>query len=177
MADVAQEAPASARLSDAIGRLRIQAVRGRVNERTLLYVGGGLGLLGLIVVWLGWYGASRNVNLPEQIPYIISGGLLGLALVFLGGFCYFAFWITRLVQEQQRQTEALVAALAGLRPGDAAAPEAAPSRGGASAALVATAKGSMAHRPDCSVVAGKRGLKKVAEADGLAPCRLCDPYG
>ena len=171
MADIAQDAPpAATRLGEAIGRLRISSARSRVNEHTMLYVGGGLALAGLIVVLLGWYGAAHNVNLPEQVPYVISGGLLGLALVFLGGFCYFAYWVTRLVQEQQRQTDALVAAIASLQPD--ATPVAASDNG----RLVATAKGSMAHRPDCGVVAGKRGLRTVTARDGLQPCALCDPY-
>jgi hypothetical protein len=181
MADVAQDAPATTRLNEAIGRLRISAVRARVNERTLLYVGGALGVIGLLVVWIGWWGAAHNVNLPEQIPYIISGGLFGLGLVFLGGFSYFAYWITRLVQEQQRQTEQLVAAIAALggNPTTNGSAPAVASTAGASAAasgLVATAKGSMAHRADCAVVAGKSGLRKVTAKNDLDACRLCNPY-
>jgi hypothetical protein len=42
--------------------------------------------------------------------------------------------------------------------------------------LVATGKGTMAHRPDCVVVAGKNGLRAVSADDGLASCKLCDPY-
>ena len=42
--------------------------------------------------------------------------------------------------------------------------------------LVATARGAMAHRPDCVVVAGKAGVRAVDADDGLAPCKLCDPY-
>ena len=92
--------------------------------------------------------------------------------MFLGGFCYFAYWMTRLVQEQQRQTDA-PRRLDALRPDDPT-----PSRRQRplrSPALVATAKGTMAHRQDCAVVAGKR-ASKVAEKDGLTPCNLCNPY-
>ena len=42
--------------------------------------------------------------------------------------------------------------------------------------LVATERGSMAHRLDCVVVAGKSGLRPVTHDDGLAACKLCDPY-
>jgi hypothetical protein len=179
MADVAQDAPSSTRLSEAINSLRIQSVRARVNERTLMYIGGALGLVGLLIVLLGWWGAAHTINLPEQVPYVISGGLFGLGLVFVGGFCYFAYWMTRLVQEQQRQTAAMLEALAALRPTEAA-PSGASAVASASVAtggLVATAKGTMAHRPDCSIVAGKKGLKKVTARDNLLPCKLCDPYG
>jgi hypothetical protein len=157
-------------LNDAIARLRIQNVRARVNERTLLYAGGGIGFLGLLVVLLGWWGAAHTINLQEQVPYLISGGLLGLALVFLGGFAYFAYWVTRLVQEQRRQTDLLLDALHALQPSEASGET--QVRG---ARLVATAKGTMAHRADCAVVAGKRGLRTVSPADDLTPCKLCNP--
>ncbi len=42
--------------------------------------------------------------------------------------------------------------------------------------FVATAHGTMAHLPDCVVVAGKRDLKQVTPDDGLVPCKLCEPY-
>lgn len=176
MADVTQDAPASARLTEAIGALRIQSVRARINERTLLYAGAGLGVLGLVVVLLGWYGAANTINLQEQVPYLISGGLFGLGLVFLGGFAYFAYWVTTLVQEQRRQTDLLLDALAALRPAEAAQVATAAAAAPAGTSLVATAKGTMAHRPDCTVVASKRGLRRVTPRDNLEPCKLCTPY-
>src|SRR5690606_32163074 len=42
--------------------------------------------------------------------------------------------------------------------------------------LVATERGTMAHRPSCTVVSGKDDLRTVTPADGLAPCKLCEPY-
>ena len=43
--------------------------------------------------------------------------------------------------------------------------------------LVATDTGTMAHRPDCVVVAGKTGVRAVSANAGLAACKLFDPYG
>jgi hypothetical protein len=41
---------------------------------------------------------------------------------------------------------------------------------------VATAKGSLYHRPDCASVAGRKGLKKVdPSTTSLSPCRICNP--
>lgn len=49
----------------------------------------GVGLIampaGLVVVGLGWWGASRTRYEWDQISYLISGGLLGLAITCAGG--------------------------------------------------------------------------------------------
>jgi hypothetical protein len=169
------------RLADGVRSLR---TGGRLNlgERTLMVLGGILAPLGLVFVLVGWNGAAHTPNLFEQIPYAISGGLFGLGLVFLGAFCYFAHWMTELVKEHRAQSAAVVEAIgrleevlrsnAGAVAGAAAT--AAPTNG---QALVATERGTMAHRPECVVVAGKTDLRAVSAADGLAPCKLCEPYG
>jgi hypothetical protein len=57
-----------------------------------------------------------------------------------------------------------------------AEPSAPPSSNGThtdALVLVATERGTMAHRPDCVVVAGKTGLRRVSDEDGLALCKLC----
>ena len=136
--------------------------------------------LGLVFVLLGWYGAARTPNSFEQIPYLISGGLFGLGLVFLGAFFYFAHWLTELVKESRAGSAALLEAVNRLQesmptsmvvPSVAAeAPNASPTE------LVATLRGSMAHRVDCAVVAGKDDLRVVTPADQLAPCKMCEPY-
>ncbi|MGH9139451.1 MAG: hypothetical protein ACRD0G_20770 [Acidimicrobiales bacterium] len=171
------------RLTDGVRELRISS-RGRFNERILMILGGILAPLGIVLVLLGWGGAANTPNLYEQIPYLISGGLFGLGLVFLGSFFYFAHWMTEVVKEQRAQTATLVEALGRLESslqnlghvgGNGAAPAATDS--GDDVVLVATQRGTMAHRPDCVVVAGKRGLHEVTADDGLAACKLCDPYG
>ena len=176
----------------------IEVAGGRSGERRFMVLGGILVPSGLLVILLGWYGASRTSNVFEQIPYLISGGLLGLALVFLGAFLYFAHWLTRLVHEQRSRSAAVVAAVDRLAaaverqssraaavvdgsPGNGGGPLGAPPpSAGATAAdgdgLVVTASGTLAHRPTCRVVAGKPGVRPVAVAEGLAPCRLCQPY-
>ena len=89
------------KLATSVRSLRTRAQSGD-TARTLLIFGGTLIPLGLVLILLGWYGASRTVNLYEQIPYSISGGMLGLSLVFAGGFCYFAYWLTQLVHTARR---------------------------------------------------------------------------
>src|SRR5438309_12129323 len=57
-------------------------------RRTWARLGGqlGLGLIaaGLIFIGLAWNGAASIDFVSGQIPYLLSGGALGLALVIIG---------------------------------------------------------------------------------------------
>jgi hypothetical protein len=93
-----------------------------LQDRWLLWAGSVLVPLGLLLIALGYRGAAHAPRVIQQIPYEISGGMLGLALVFAGGFSYFAWWLTRVVRQQERlaaridaQTATLVAELRSLR--------------------------------------------------------------
>ena len=143
-------------------------------EKVLQVAGSVLLPTGLIVVLLGWYGASHTSYNFEQIPYLISGGILGAAMTVAGGFLYFGYWLTRLVHESQAQRAELTALVAlltatGAHPGS-------PTH--QTAQLVATPTGTLVHRPDCSMVRGKQGLRAVSPTTpGLKACRVCDPLG
>ena len=69
------------------------------NDRILLAVAGALMSFGLCAVLLGWYGASRSTLVEEQVPYLISGGLLGVALATVGAITFFAHWLTVSIRE------------------------------------------------------------------------------
>jgi hypothetical protein len=135
--------------------------------------------LGLLLILLGWYGAAHSPYLWEQVPYLISGGLVGLALVVGAGLLYFGSWLTRSAAAQQRATEDMAAVLREIRAQLAQRPEVAVNGSGRrrpASAFVATARGSMWHRPDCAVVAGREDLRPVdPDGGGLRPCALCDP--
>ncbi|MFN2539915.1 MAG: hypothetical protein ABR549_17420 [Mycobacteriales bacterium] len=170
------------RLATNVKSLRVPRTTFSFSDRWMLVVGGTLLPLGVVLVLLGWYGASHTVLLFEQIPYLISGGLLGLALVMGGGFVYFAYWMTLLVRENRTEREDMQAVL--LRIEDLLQAQAQPQTrrtAGASVAvtdLVATKTGTMMHRPDCVAVDGRDNLRPVtASTPGLTPCKLCDPLG
>lgn len=95
-------------------------------ERRLYRAGIALPVIGLVVIGMGWWGASGTKYAYQEIPYVISGGIFGLALVFVGAALFarysvarlLRFWLARLVAEQQVQgdravhaTEQVVAAL------------------------------------------------------------------
>lgn len=180
------------RLADGVRELRTGGGSLNLRERTLMILGGIFAPVGLVLVLIGWYGAAHTANLFEQIPYLISGGLFGLALVFLGAFCYFTHWLTELVKEQRRGSADFLEAITRLEDtivrtstfdhvNGATSPPSEP-RGaipvplGDDVVLVATEKGTMAHRPECVVVVGKPGVHVVSPDEGLVPCKLCDPY-
>ncbi|MGB8651161.1 MAG: hypothetical protein WCD35_10925 [Mycobacteriales bacterium] len=166
-------------LSERAGGLRARRGRGRTDDRWLLVVGGAALPLGLVLIVLGWYGSAQTPMPFEQTPYLISGGILGLALVVAGGLLYFSYWLTRLVREgreerqhtaahQERLEQALVTLterLQGL--GAPAAQE--------DAGLVVTVAGTMLHRPDCAATAGQQVRRASADRKGLTLCGLCRP--
>lgn len=77
--------------------------RFNLGERWLFAAGGALVIAGFVVVLIGWAGASGTVLVAGQIPYLISGGMIGLGLVFLGGFLYFGHWLAVLVRESRER--------------------------------------------------------------------------
>lgn len=170
--------------------LRTRGGAGVPIDRALMIVGAVLVVVGLPLILLGWWGAARTPYTFEQIPYLISGGLFGLALAVLGGLFYFGYWMTRQVRETRRQAdrteealkrieEALVARAESNGKGSAAAGARlarSPARATGNGAYVATAKGTMFHLPDCIVVIGRTDLRNVRSSDpALDPCKICDP--
>ena len=163
-------------LSDRLTALR-RRTRFVVTDRTLLTIGSILMPLGAILVLLGWYGAAHTTRLFEEVPYLISGGLLGIVLSTIGAALYFGYWLTRLVAGERQIVEVLARMEAKL---DAAGLDAGASVADVPGRLVATPTGTMFHRPDCPVVADRPAgeLRTITlPATGMSPCKLCAPLG
>lgn len=178
------------RLADRLAVLRRSAVSPASLERRIALAGGALVAAGVVLVVLGWYGAAHTSRVYLQIPYLISGGLLGVALAVAGGCAYLASWLTRLVQDQRDRTDEAIAAARDTTAAmariealleaalSAGAPSDVASNGAAVAGglgdLVATPSGKLAHRPTCPTVVGRTDLRSVSLGSGLTPCRMCD---
>lgn len=166
----------------------------QVLQQVLFYAGAVLLPGGLVVIGLGWYGVAHTPYEYNQNAYIVSGGILGLGITFVGGFLYFGSWLARIAidqrESQQQLADAIRAlAVAGGKPESAvvaasyaaapiAAPAAAPTRAVAAppaeaSDLVVAGRGKTAHRPDCDLIAGREDITAVADMTGLVPCRLC----
>jgi hypothetical protein len=101
-----------------IAGMRIRPPEDR-TERTWLIAGIVLPLLGLLAIGIGWWGASGRAYPAEQLPYVISGGLLGVGLIVAGAALfvrysmtrYLRFWLLRMIYEERSQTDRTVEAL------------------------------------------------------------------
>ena len=93
-------------LGSRLERIKARRVQRPPNDRWMLVLGGTLLPLGLASVVLGWAGVTHTVYLYDQLTYLASGSLVGLALVIVGGFVYFTYWQTVQVREARvRQSQ------------------------------------------------------------------------
>lgn len=73
-----------------------------------MLVAGAVGIsVGLLLVVMGYLGASHTIYVFEQVPYLISGGILGGCLVVAGSLAYFGHWLARVHADNQRAVGSL----------------------------------------------------------------------
>ena len=153
---------------------RIALVLARFHAKTAVLLIG----IGILLIALGAAGAADgringHVTLNQQFPYLISGGILGLALVVIGS----ALLIVQSARDDRRSIEGHLERLVEVQLTAAPLTGGAPSPDDATG-LVLAGPGSY-HRSDCRLIAGRDGLPALtvaeARASGLAPCRVCKP--
>jgi hypothetical protein len=158
------------------------------NLQLVLFAAGAVLMpLGIVVIGLGWYGTAHSHYDYDQRTYLISGGVMGLGLVFLGGFLYFGAWLAKVAADQRDSARQLADALLVLAerigPGaGVAAQSAGPVGGGAptsvinGAELVFAGDGTTVHRRDCPLVSARDDLRPaVGDVSGATECRVCKP--
>jgi hypothetical protein len=140
--------------------------------------GGKAGLalvaVGLVVIGIAYNAVASQTTLLGQVPYIVSGGLVGLALVILGA----AVLVVNSAREDRTMlelkldqlTDAVLALNGDVRPG------ALPSD---ASGLVVAGTASY-HVPGCRLVDGREATTLLtpdeAERKGLKACRVCQPH-
>jgi len=95
------------RLAAVVDRAR-RGRGGRNVRKWLETIGMSAMVFGFVCILLGWYGASHSPYLYQEVPYLISGGLLGVALVIGGGVLVRCGWSMRQVEEDRRNALAIV---------------------------------------------------------------------
>ena len=152
-----------------------------VGKATRPVVGWVLLAIAALVILLGWYGVSGQSNPAKQLPYLVSGGILGVVLAVVGAYFLGTEELRKdsgRLDRLERMVNELHMAL--LARDDAPAPEAAPGAPTPNGRVYVTLAGSDTyHRPDCQMVASKPNTSVLApstiERRQLTPCALCEP--
>jgi hypothetical protein len=140
--------------------------------------------VGILALFLGWYGVSGESLVAKQLPYLASGGLFGVALVVLGG----RFMLIQDLRRDSGRLDRLETMVDELHAALLARPDA-PGRvarghvgvvspNGSSDYLVLPG-GQSFHVPGCAMLEGKDKASRIkpttAAKRGLMPCPLCEP--
>jgi hypothetical protein len=140
-------------------------------------LGGTAGLalaaIGLLAIAFGWNGAAGQTSTLFQLPYILSGGLIGIAFVILGA----AMLIVQSNREDRALLEAKLDLLAeAFLEGQGRAPKADAPRD--VSGLVVAGSASY-HVPGCRLVDGREETSYLTPAEArdrdLKACRVCQP--
>jgi hypothetical protein len=129
-------------------------------------------IVGIVFVILGWYGAANTNILTEQIPYLISGGLLGVALIIVAGFLGSSASLERENRELRRDLMRAMSSM-GSMGGRAEIRSGNPSGDGQ---VFVVSGGRSYHFAGCPIVEGKESSAlAVGEAlrSGYESCKLC----
>lgn len=151
----------------------------RRPARLALYIGGALIAIGLVVLYLGYNGAATNALPQAQTPYIISGGLLGVALMVIGAVTIALYVLLQVQADFRTELSALRESMETLS--EAMAHQVfRPANPGSENGTVMVARGASSfHRPECRLVARAEHVKPLprneAEEAGLIACRICKP--
>lgn len=138
---------------------------------------------GTVLCVLGWYGISGESVTEQQLPYLASATIPGAALIVAG-----AVLIASRPARRSAEADERIETLYGLLVADGAAETETEAGAGAlvsgqapddSPTLLAVPGGTLYHRRDCPLVAGKPAAEAVAAATvaerPLTPCPVCEP--
>jgi hypothetical protein len=132
---------------------------------SLVFVGAGL-----LIIGLGYNGMASNTLVAAQMPYLLSGGILGLALVVFGT----GLMVNRSGREDRQRLEGVLLQLL-----DAQQTGELHARVPADVDGLFAAGAASFHRPGCRLVDGREEVSYVtadeARARDLKPCRVCQP--
>ena len=77
------------------------------HPQVLLAVSGTLMTVGIVAIVLAWWGVARSTMVEQQLAYVVSGGILGLALSTIGALTFFSHWLTTIIHTNREQTDLL----------------------------------------------------------------------
>ncbi|MFB7866403.1 hypothetical protein [Streptomyces sp. NPDC056069] len=138
------------------------------TSRILLWAGLAAAAGGAVLCVAGWYGISGERFAESQLPYLASCTLPGAALIVAGAVLCMGGVLTG---APGAGAPAPVPGPAGPDPAGPAPPRPPSS----DEPPLRVPGGTLAHRPDCPLVAGRPEAVPVGDA-ALAPCPVCEPW-
>lgn len=120
---------------------------------------------GAVLCVVGWYGISGERYAERQLPYLASCTVPGAALLVAGAVLFVGAALLA-------PPEAAAGPPGSAEEEPSAAVSAAPSSEGPPLRVPG---GTLAHRPDCPLVAGRPEAEPVGDAE-LDPCPVCEPW-
>jgi signal transduction histidine kinase len=148
------------------------------GENSQLLSAAVLLVLGIVLLMLGWWGAAHTNIFTEQIPYLISGGLLGLGLIIAAGLVAYAAISQRATQQLRRDLMFLAQSVGGNGQGRSAE-VAGRAETRESGQVFVVPGGRSYHVAGCPILEGKEGVKELepskAIGSGYTACKLCGP--
>ncbi|MFI8964157.1 hypothetical protein ACIGO8_18810 [Streptomyces sp. NPDC053493] len=141
------------------------------TSRILLWAGLVAAACGAVLCVAGWYGASGERFAARQLPYLASCTVPGAALIVAGAVLTTAGLrrpaaVTERASGSERES--------GSEPEDASGLPS-PSSPSSEEPPLRVPGGTLAHRPDCPLVAGRPEAVPAGDAE-LAPCPVCEPW-
>ncbi|MCB8903543.1 MULTISPECIES: hypothetical protein [unclassified Streptomyces] len=147
------------------------------TSRIVLWSGLVAAAGGAVLCVLGWYGISGERFAERQLPYLASCTVPGAALIVAGAILVVAAYALPVRPPEPRGRETAAdgsAAVDGPMAEDGPAAEETPPPSSDGPPLRVPG-GTLAHRPDCPLIAGKPEATEVGDA-ALAPCPVCEPW-
>ena len=129
---------------------------------------------GFVFIFFAWNGSASQNVIMAQFPYVISGGVMGLALVCTGSLLLLLSTVRAERQIMSDKFDEVVQLL-----GRSLAATQFSTNGGTDAAIKVIAASTHYHRQECKILEGKQNLTRIslqqAVSEGLQPCRVCEP--
>jgi hypothetical protein len=142
--------------------------------------GGKAGLalvaIGLITIGVAYNAVASQTALLAQMPYLVSGGLIGLSLVIVGA----AVLVVNSAREDRALLEAKLDELADAILSSTGGTRTVAGSSPRDASGLVVAGTASFHAPDCRLVDGREETQLLtaeeAVSTGLKACRVCQPH-
>ncbi|MFE9683436.1 hypothetical protein ACFYXC_27480 [Streptomyces sp. NPDC002701] len=146
------------------------------NVHPVLWAGWAALAAGAVLCVLGWYGISGERYAERQLPYLASCTVPGAALV-IAAAVLLAHGRNALAAARVEELYGLLVAAGDTEPDGTGQAAAAPVA--VSGDLLMVPGGTLWHRADCPLVAGKPDAlpvdSRVLAGGDLGPCPICEP--